>query len=159
MNYKLEGAIKKNRGKFIIIAILWLILTIVFVVPITYGICKAKALNEGLVEIIGYFSEAIPKPFTSISQLSKNGFIGNLFSNIFGFTLIYAVVFLIGFIRSAPKHRYDDIEHGSSDWSEHGEQYKILNKKKGILLAENNYLPIDKIGNVNVLVIGRIRFW
>lgn len=159
MNYKLEGAIKKNRGKFIIVAILWLILTIVFVVPLTYATCRAGYANQGIVEAMQYFAEYIGKPFSAISQISKNGFIGKLFSNIFGFTLIYAVVFLIGFIRSAPKHRYDDIEHGSSDWSEHGEQYRILNKKKGILLAQDNYLPVDKIGNVNVLVIGRIRFW
>ncbi len=25
-----------------------------------------------------------------------------------------------------PKNEYTDIEHGSSDWSEGGEQYKIL---------------------------------
>ena len=36
---------------------------------------------------------------------------------------------------------------------------KILDKNKGIVLAENNYLPVDKRGNVNVLVVGRIRFW
>ena len=33
-----------------------------------------------------------------------------------------------------PKHRYDDIEHGSSDWSKNGEQYTILNNKKGIII-------------------------
>ncbi len=159
MNYKIEGAIKKSRGKLIVVAILWLVLTIVFVVPITYAICRAGYLNQGIVEGMKYFTEYIGKPFSAISQISKNGFIGNLFSNIFVFTLIYAAIFLIGFIRSAPKHRYDDIEHGSSDWSEHGEQYKILDRKKGILLAQDNYLPVNKIGNVNVLVIGRIRFW
>lgn len=53
-----------------------------------------------------------------------------------------------------PKHRYDNIEHGSSDWSENGEQYQVLSKKSGIILAENNYLPLDKRGNVNVLVVG-----
>ena len=159
MNYKLEGAIKKNRGKFIIIAILWLILAIVFVVPITYGICKASAYNQGFAEIIGYYIESITRPFYSIKLLCKNGFTGKLFSNLFGFTLAYIAVFLIGFIRSAPKNRYDDIEHGSSDWSQHGEQYKVLNKKAGIVLAENNYLPVDKKGNVNVLIIGRFRCW
>ena len=59
---------------------------------------------------------------------------------------------------SGAKNEYTDIEHGSSDWSQNGEQYQILNKSKGIILAENNYLPVDKRGNVNVLVVGRIRF-
>ena len=159
MNYKLEGAIKENRSKFIIVLVLWLILTIVFVVPITYAICRAGFFKQGLPEMVEYFSEYISKPIAAITQIYKNGFIGNLFSNIFIFTLIYLGVFLIGFIKSAPKNRYDNIEHGSSDWSEHGEQYKILNKKEGIVLAENNYLPVDKKGNVNVMIIGRIWCW
>ena len=51
------------------------------------------------------------------------------------------------------------MEHGSSDWSEHGEQYRILSKNKGIILAEDNYLPVDKRGNINTLIVGRFRFW
>ena len=66
---------------------------------------------------------------------------------------------IIGFIKTAPKSEYSDIEQGSSDWATGGEQYKVLSRNKGILLAENNYLPVDKRGNVNVLVVGRIRFW
>ena len=62
-------------------------------------------------------------------------------------------------IRNAPKNEYSDIEHGSSDWSQKGEQYRILSNKKGIILGENNYLPVDKRGNVNVLVVGRIWIW
>jgi hypothetical protein len=64
---------------------------------------------------------------------------------------------IVGFIRAMPKNEYTDIEHGSSDWAE-GEQYSVLSKKKGIVLAEKHYLPVDKRGNVNVLVVGRIRF-
>ncbi len=57
-----------------------------------------------------------------------------------------------------PKHDYADIEHGSSDWA-NGEEYSVLSKNKGILLAEKHYLPVDKRGNVNVLVVGRLWFW
>ena len=71
----------------------------------------------------------------------------------------FVLFFFIGFVKSAPKNEYTDIEHGSSDWSQRGEQYQVLSKNKGIILAENNYLPVDKRGNVNVLVVGRIRFW
>ena len=28
-----------------------------------------------------------------------------------------------------------------------------------ISIAEDNYLPLDKRGNINVLVVGRFRFW
>ena len=65
----------------------------------------------------------------------------------------------IGLMKSLPKHEYTDIEHGSSDWATGGEQYEILSPKKGILLAEKNYLPVDKRGNVNVLIVGRFWFW
>ena len=65
----------------------------------------------------------------------------------------------IGFVKTAPKNQYTDIEQGSSEWATRGEQYKVLSNKKGIILAENNYLPTDKRGNINVLVVGRFRFW
>ncbi len=69
---------------------------------------------------------------------------GDYLKNVGLFTIFYAILMTIGLIRSAPKNEYTDIEHGSSDWSQHGEQYAILNKNKGIILAENNYLPVDK---------------
>ena len=57
-----------------------------------------------------------------------------------------------------PKHDYAVIEHGSSVWA-NGDEYSVLSKNKGILLAEKHYLPVDKRGNVNVLVVGRFWFW
>ena len=41
MNYKIEGAIKKNKKSFIICTILWLILVIVFVAPFSYSVFQA----------------------------------------------------------------------------------------------------------------------
>ena len=41
MNYKVEGAIKKNRKPFIISVILWVIITIVFIVPLSYSVYAA----------------------------------------------------------------------------------------------------------------------
>ena len=72
-------------------------------------------------------------------------------------TIGYLLILTIGLVKSKPKNEYTDIEHGSSDWSEDGAQYRVLSKNKGIILAEHNYLPVDKPGNVNVLIVGR--FW
>ena len=58
-----------------------------------------------------------------------------------------------------PKNEFTDIENGSSDWCVGGEQYRVLSKKEGIILAEKNYLPVDKRGNVNVLVVRRFWCW
>ena len=105
------------------------------------------------------FGPSLGTPFSTFGKVFSDGAGSDYFSNLLVVTIFYSVFFFIGFVRSAPKNEYTDIEHGSSDWSQRGEQYQILNKNKGIILAEDNYLPVDKRGNVNVLVVGGIRFW
>ncbi len=160
MHYKIQGAIKKNRKNFIVYAILWIVIAIVFVVPFSYSSHMA-GLN-GRMELPVFFStfgESITDPFGTIGKIFEKDILGTYFSTLLVTTIFYSIFFFIGFVRSAPKNEYTDIEHGSSDWSQRGEQYQILNKDKGIILAENNYLPVDKRGNVNVLVVGRFWFW
>ena len=160
MNYKIEGAIKKNKKSFIICAILWLLLVIVFVAPFSYSVFEANTTGQfDLAMFIEILPNNITNPFGTLASLFANGAANNFISSLLVFTVAYLVVFFIGFSKSAPKNEYTDIEHGSSDWSQRGEQYQILSKNKGIILAEENYLPLDKRGNVNVLVVGRFRFW
>lgn len=160
MNYKIEGAIKRNRKNFIIFAILWLFIAIVFVAPFAYS--SHMAGLEGKMDLgvfIETFGPSITNPFGTLGKVFSEGAGGTFFSTLLVVTVIYSVFFFIGFVKSAPKNEYSDIEHGSSDWSQRGEQYQILNRNKGIILAEDNYLPVDKRGNVNVLVVGRIWIW
>ena len=160
MNYKLQGAIKRNRTNFIIFGILWIFIAIVFVTPIAHSQYIAKASGTmDLEKFITTFGEVIAQPFPTLGKIVSEGAMGTYFSTLMVVTIFYSVFFFIGFVRSAPKNEYTDFEHGSSDWSQRGEQYAILSKNKGIVLAENNYLPVNKRGNVNVLVVGRIRFW
>lgn len=160
MNYKIEGAIKRNRKNFIIFAILWLFIAIVFVAPFAYSSHMAGLEGKMNLEVFfETFGPSITNPFGTLGKVFSEGAVGTYFSTLLVTTVIYSVFFFIGFVRSAPKNEYSDIEHGSSDWSQRGEQYQILNRDKGIILAENNYLPVDKRGNVNVLVVGRIWFW
>ena len=42
MNYKIQGAIKRNRKNFIIFAILWLFIAIVLVAPFAYSSHMAR---------------------------------------------------------------------------------------------------------------------
>ena len=79
--------------------------------------------------------------------------------NILFAVVVYFIVMCIGIAKAMPKHEYDNIEHGSSDWCENGEEYKVLSKNKGILLAQKVFLPVNKRGNVNVLVVGRFWIW
>ena len=158
MNYKLQGAIRKSKKYFIIYAVLWVILSIVLVAPMGYGAQLASA--NGAFNFGTFITESIG----GITNLGKTlsefpNYVGSFFDVLFKFTIVYLVFMIIGIAKARPKNEFTDIEHGSSDWCKNGEQYRILNNKKGIILAQENYLPVDKRGNVNVLVVGRFRFW
>lgn len=152
MNYKVEGAIRRNKKYFILFGILWLFIAIVLIVPIT--VAYNTALQQDGVAAITSFVETMKNPFAGLATIASNNLMLIYLKNLGLFSIIFAIFFIVGVARSAPKNEYTDFEHGSSDWSKNGEQYTVLNNKKGIILAENNYLPVDKRGNVNVLVVG-----
>ena len=160
MNYKIEGAIRRNRKNFIIYAILWVIIAIIFVSPFSYSAHVAGLDGEFNLQIfIETFGTSITNPFATLGNLFTSEAVGDFISTLLVVTVFYTIFFFIGFVKSAPKNEFSDIEHGSSDWSQRGEQYQILSKNKGIILAEDKYLPLDKTRNINVLVVGRFWFW
>ena len=153
--YKIKHALSKSKPVFIVVIVLWVILSIVLIAPVS--ISKVDSSNNQ------EFFDVLFKSFTNIGGNVGKAFTSKYIST-FGKGELYltlALLFLasFGIIKSLPKNEYTDIEHGSSDWATGGEQYKILSPKKGILLAEKNYLPVDKRGNVNVLIVGRFWFW
>ena len=160
MNYKITGGLKKNKKTIIIGLVLWVVLIIVLVLPFTVAkniasdFVSKNPNQDFLTNFMAIYQKAITNPLDSIKYIFTNGAVGQFFSNGFVITILYLIFFVVGFVKTMPKHEYDNIEHGSSGWSEHGEQYKIISNKQGIILAENNYLPVDKRGNVNVLVVG-----
>ena len=155
MNYKVERALKKGKTTIIVSIILWVLLAVVLIMPWTCGCYQNKLLGKfDMDAFLKVYMKTTTSPSTGFKAIFSNNLFGEYLKNLFGFTLFYVAIVAIGIIRLMPKHRYDDIEHGSSDWSENGEQYQVLSKKSGIILAENNYLPLDKRGNVNVLVVG-----
>ena len=160
MGYKVQGAINKSKKYFIIYAILWLFCVIVFVMPAGVAIAEANAGGTfDLGKFLTLTTTYITKPFSSFSKVFLPSYISSFIGILWKFTFVYLIIAIISVIKNAPKNEYSDIEHGSSDWSKGGEQYRILSNKKGIILGEDNYLPVDKRGNVNVLVVGRFRFW
>ncbi len=158
MNYKLQGAIRRTKKYFILYLILWLVIAIVFVMPIAY--CTQIASASGTFNLTVFFehiTEAVTSLGKTISEFPT--YVGTYFSVLWKVTILYILALIIGMIKARPKNEFTDIEHGSSDWSKNGEQYRILSNKNGIILAQDNYLPVDKRGNVNVLVVGRFGFW
>jgi len=158
--YKIKNALKKSKKVFIMVAILWIILSIVFVAPVAVSIVEAR--EDGTFSQDAFF-DSLWDNFSNIKQnlgkIFKPSYIGTYAKGELYLIFALLVAAAIGIIKSLPKNEYTDIEHGSSDWATGGEQYKILSPKKGILLAEKNYLPVDKRGNVNVLIVGRFWFW
>ena len=159
MNYKFTKTIKDNKVSIVIIMVLWVLLTIVLGAPVAYSIVESTV--NGSFDLAIFIEKIFPAitSFSTIGVVFGTAYIGTFLKTLAYFTLIYLIFAVIGLFKSRPKHQYTDIEHGSSDWSEGGEQYKVLSKNKGIILAQDNYLPINKRGNINVLVVGRIRIW
>ncbi len=160
MNYKVTGAINKTKKYFIIYAILWLFFVIVFIMPAGAAIAEASVHGKFIIStFMERFIYYVMKPFGSFGKVFEPAYIGSFIGLLWKFTFVYLIIVIISIIKNAPKNEYSGIENGSSDWSQRGEQYRILSNKKGIILGEDNYLPVDKRGNVNVLVVGRIRIW
>ena len=159
MNYKVSKTLKDNKKSIIIMAVLWVFFTIVLVAPVGLSIgiaCEGGSFDFNIF-LENVFTELVS--FTSITRVLDSAYLGYFGKTLLYFSMIYLILVFIGLFKSRPKHEYTDIEHGSSDWSEGGEQYRILSKNKGIILSKHNFLPVDKRGNVNVLVVGRFRFW
>lgn len=151
---KMKKAFEKNKKYLILFLVLWIVLEIVLIAPMSVAIAESSV--QGKFDL-AFFIENLGKEvssFTAITRIGSAGAVSAFGKGTLWLTILCLVVTAIGIIKSKPKSNYEDIENGSSDWCEGGEQYKILSKNKGIILAEDNYLPVDKIGNVNVLVVG-----
>lgn len=157
---KFKRTLKQSKKYLIIIGVLWVILAVLLVSPIAYTI-KESTNNFGQFNLNIFIEKIVPAitSFSTFFKMFSKEYFGTFINCLINYTILFVICSIIGFVKSKPKGEYHDMEHGSSDWSEHGEQYKILSKNKGIILAEDNYLPVDKRGNINTLIVGRIRFW
>ena len=153
--YKIKHALKKAKAVFIVVAILWVILSIVLIAPGAISVVESNRTGE---EFMAIFLNNISDITGNLGKAFKSDYIGTFAKGELYLTVALFCLAGVGLLKSLPKHEYTDIEHGSSDWAS-GEQYEVLSKNKGIILAEKHYLPVDKRGNVNVLVVGRIGFW
>lgn len=158
--YKIKYALQKSKKVFIMVVILWIMLSIVLIAPIT--VSKVESMVDGIFDF-NKFSDSLFPTFGDIdgnlSKIFKRDYIKDYAKGELYLVCALLALAAVGIMKSLPKNEYTDIEHGSSDWATGGEQYKVLSSKKGIILAEKNYLPVDKRGNVNVLVVGRFWFW
>ena len=154
MDSKFKLFFRKNKKLIIGSILVWLAIDAFIVAPIAYSLSRSIVNNtidstifvENLVE--NFLS------FTSVTKVFTKG--TSLYFQIGSFLTLILVIILgsYGQYKGRKKSEFDKIEHGSSDWAKDGEQFKVLSENKGIMLADNNYLPLDKIGNTNVLIVG-----
>lgn len=157
---KIKSGIKENKSYLIIMVVLWIILSIVLVAPIAHTYVDS-ILPNGKFNLTNFIQEIVTNivSFSSIFKVFSEQYIKTFLNILLIYTIFFLFCAILGFLKSKTHGDYYDIEHGSSDWSEKGEQYRVLSKDSGIILAEDNYLPLTKRGNLNTLIVGRFRFW
>ena len=149
------GKLKKNILWYIVV---WLVLVILLVAPVTYTRTQAGIQGISLLEgmTLNFADNFLKFPITKVLE---EPYVNDFIKGVEYFSVVYLIIMCYAIYKTLPKSAYDSIEHGSSDWCAPGEQYKILSKKNVLILAKDNYLPIDKTGNINVLIVGRFWFW
>lgn len=157
---KLKNSIKQGKKYLIIIAAIWIVMSILLIAPIACSWATASTGSSDFLTnfVMNFVNEVIS--FTSFFRMfGIPGALAVFLKCLIPYTIAFLWFTYKGYDKTKPKGKYYDIEHGSSDWSVKGEQYKILSEDKGIILAKDNYLPIDKRGNINTLIVGRFWFW
>lgn len=153
---KLGYAVQNAKKYFIFGLILWIILILFLVLP--FSIIRTTSVDENGKFDLYLFVEQIPDKLldvpNNLSKLSQKEYFDVFFGAFPKVTCGYILVYIFVVYWSKHSHNYEEIEHGSADWCTKSEMYSILNRNKGILLAQNIFLPLDKFGNTNVLVVG-----
>ena len=122
---KIAKAIKKIKGKLIVSFILWLVLVIVFVAPLGLAFKSAYDVtgDQRWENLFLTFGKNIIKPWEAIVKCLTGEAHGYFWATLWRFTVVYIGAITIGITKALPKHEYDGIENGSSDWCQNGEQY------------------------------------
>lgn len=146
--------VSKHKALIIAIIIIWILVEVFLITPLATALASSNINGKynGTVFLESFVKEtATLNSFTKIFNSAVIGYFGR--ATLY-FSLFYCFCVGIGLFKSRKKGDYDKIEHGSSDWSMAGEQYRVLSKNAGLILAEKNYLPLNKVGNINALIVG-----
>ncbi|MGP1608229.1 MAG: VirD4-like conjugal transfer protein, CD1115 family [Clostridium sp.] len=155
----MEKIIQKFKKTAPIALALFVILSIFVLPSISLTILSLKSkipLVENSTNSINDLYFFVTHPFSSIGMLFTKTAALPYYYLLFKLLIVVVLfIWVILTVKTKTKDSdYTDIEQGSSRWCKEGEQYQILNKDNGILLAKDNYLPVDKLGNINITVIG-----
>lgn len=149
----------KRKLVLIMLGVAFVMLAL-FVVP-AYTRTQIESTSNG--EEIGVLTLLLNALTNNITDFGKNFSVtfsnfGLYIENIKNMFIPYIVVGVVILVLYKTDSEYDKIEHGSAGWVENGEQYKVLSKKDGFILAKDHFLPVipkpPEAKNGNILVIG-----
>ena len=134
----------------IILAVIGIVINIFLLAPFAVSMENKDVSN---------FKEYILKWDTYKQAIFSKGDINDQFKTVTSlFWMVYLVTIVCILLKKKTGNDYEGIEHGSSDWAKYGEQYTpdglSKDKSSGFILAEKNFLPLTRKGNLNILIAG-----
>ncbi len=123
-------------------------------------------LSQDKRNLIDRFSGIVNgSAFKDIGENFKASFTNfSLYAEVLkNFSMFYWIGTLLLLLFMKTDKEYKGREHGSADWATGGEEYEVLDRKEGFVLAKDHYLPVIPTPptgkNGNILVIGGSRKW
>jgi len=141
----IKGILKNRKKRYILYGSVILTLDLIF----------SWIISAFWVQLSSLFSGGVSLNFLNFKEPIRSEFFAT-YKNVFLFWLVVGLIVAICFeVKNYfLKSEYEGVEHGSSGWAD-GEQYEILNRNQGIILAKDHYLTTDnRFINKNVLIIG-----
>lgn len=157
MSKKIFEIFTRLKKVMIPLLIVWLIVVIYLIPAFNISVNSTHYIDpntEYESPFMANLDYALKHPIDSIAKNMGDIMYPKYMFKVQVFTLIYIIGAIYIAAKGKTKSEYDRAEYGSARWARDGEEYRILSKKGGILLSQKHFLPVDKPGNINVLVIG-----
>ncbi|MCX8075202.1 MAG: type IV secretory system conjugative DNA transfer family protein [Clostridia bacterium] len=157
--------IKRHSIPFLIVYVLFDIVIVGSFLVTNYHIPADVDFIERTNQFYSKFVSYLINPFAVIGDIfTKSGLLSKFMTASFYTLIVFIILYIYWRVKNAKKYEYQGQEHGSSDWSKNGEEFRklpdgseILNKKDGFILSKNHFLGTDlkkvKV-NKNILVFG-----
>lgn len=150
----------KVKKPIIVLGIVGILLAL-FLMPALARASYEESLGEasvfGTVNKLDALPMVIKDVFGNLKvafTVNFNGYLNVL--KIFGAIYLAFMCYVIYSVSN--KKEYENIEHGSADWCKSSEAYSVLSPKRGMILADKYYFPVNPEAptgkNGNILVIG-----
>ena len=151
---------EKRKFIFVVIGVVFVLLTLFVVTAYTRTNIDLVAAGKTDENVLTILLEMCSNNISDVGNNIKISFenFGMFFENLKSFSLVYLILAVALIIFCKTDSEYKGKEHGSAGWAENGEQYEVLSKKEGFILANKHYLPVlptpPQAKNGNILVIG-----